>query len=264
MNNELIYEDLLEQYSKLTEEEQKAILVYKSNFFYHINAIARVDDFENKSADSIFSEIDDKNKFVTRFEIFKKTIMNPKNMVVRYSVFKCVNLDNITLFIESMKEVYQFLKEACTKIKLCDDMVVYRGISVKKGEEVKQISLSNIISTSIKVDDANDFIYQNPSDESYLFAISLKKGTNVLLTPLSLINQYEDGVSMFYNDSERATLKVVNRGSQGQQEIILFDDTLQFTTNEVCKLPIEGCSDLVIHKISSEPKFEMYDDKRRN
>ena len=263
-NREIIYEDLLAQYNKLSEEEQRAILIYKSNFFYHINVISSIDNFENKSATTIFEEIDDKKKFTDKFEAFKKTIMNHKNIVVRYSVFKNINLNDIISFIENMKEVYQILKDARTKIKLCDDIVVYRGISVKKNEEIQNISLSNIISTSIKVEDANDFIYQKPSDESYLFVISLKKGTNVLVTPLSLVIQYEDGVSMFYNDSERATLKIVNRGLQGQQEIILFVDTLQFVTNEVHKLPIEGCSDLIIHKINSEPNLGMYVDRKMN
>lgn len=263
-NSQTIYEDLLEQYNKLTEEEQRAILIYKSNFFYHINVISGIDDFENKPATTILEEIKDKENFINRFELFRKTIINHKNMVVRYSVFKNVNLNDIISFIDSMKGVYQILKGARTKIKLCDDIVVYRGISVKNSKEVQAVSLSNIISTSIKIDDANDFIYQNPSDDSYLFVISLKKDTNVLVTPLSLIFQYEDGVSMFYNDSERATLKIADRGLHGQQEIMLFGDTLQFITTEVCKLPIDGCSDLNIYKISSKPKLEMYTDRKMN
>lgn len=131
----------------------------------------------------------------------------------------------------------------------------YSGISVKRSEEIQNVSLSNIISTSIKLDELNVFIYQKTFDESYLFVISLKKGTNVLAS-LSLVIQYEDGIGIFYNDSQKATLKIVNRGLQGQQEIMLFDDILQFVTNEVCKLPIEGYSDLVIHKINVESNLE--------
>ena len=65
-----------------------------------------------------------------------------------------------------------------------DDLKVYRGISVKKGSTIDDVSISNLISTSIKVEDADDFIYQNGMDESHLFTLSLKKDTNVLVSPL--------------------------------------------------------------------------------
>jgi len=42
------------------------------------------------------------------------------------------------------------------------------------------VATSKVVSTSIKVDDANDFIYQNKGDQSHLFILSLKKDTNVL------------------------------------------------------------------------------------
>ena len=156
MNSELIYHDLLNQYNNLSDQEKQAIMIYKSSLFYHINSISKVDDFENKSADEIFILLDDNNSFVNKFVIFKREIELPKNMIVRYSIFKDISFDDILSFIDSMKNVYQILKDARIKIKLCDDIKVYRGISVKKDTVINKVSNSKLVSTSIKVDDAND------------------------------------------------------------------------------------------------------------
>ena len=48
MTNNKVYKELLEQYKSLSEEEVKALLVYKSGLAYNINLLARLDDIEDK------------------------------------------------------------------------------------------------------------------------------------------------------------------------------------------------------------------------
>ena len=79
------YNDLLMQYKSLSEEEQKAILIYKSNLYYHINEISKIEDFENKDAFSLLNEITDKIKFINSFEEFKNVINYPQNIIVKLS-----------------------------------------------------------------------------------------------------------------------------------------------------------------------------------
>jgi len=190
--------------------------------------------------------------------------MYPQNMVVRHSVFKDINLDDILSFIDSIKDICETLDEARTKIKLCADMEVYRGISLMEGTFVNGVSNSKFISTSINIDDANDFIYQKGSYESHLFVISLKKGTNVLVTPLTLVWDYNDAISMLRKDSTNATLKVANRRKDGQKEIILFDDDLNFKELSVQELDVDEESNLIIHKVEALSNLEISNDKKIN
>jgi len=260
MNKEYIYNNLLEQYNKLTEQEKNAILIYKSSFYYHINNITKVTNFEEKTPEQILEQIDDKQEFINKFEQYKKIIMYPQNMIVRYSVFNSINLDNILSFIESIKLIYSKIKEASLKFKLCDDLTVYRGISTN--EEKVNISNSKILSTSIKIDDANDFIYQEGFNESHLFVISLKKGSNVLVTPYSLVVEFEDSLSMLKNDYTKGKLKILNRGKDGQQEIILINELFKFNEINNRKLDVGESKELNIHDIDSEI-LEIYNHKTK-
>jgi len=262
MNSELIYQDLLRQYNDLSEQEKNAILIYKSSFFYHINEITKIIDFENKSSSQIFDEIIDKKLFIEKFEGFKSVILNPKNMVVRYSLFQSVNLNNILDFIDSLKAIYQILKDARMKIQLCDDLKVYRGISVKMGSTLENVSSAKLISTSIKIDDANDFIYQNKTDESHLYVLSLKKDTNTLVSPLTIVYDYEDSVSMLTNDTSRAVLKIASRGFEGQTDIILFNDDLEFTEIAVRELELGEDKPLIVHDIVANLNSKIEFDKK--
>ena len=243
-----IYNDLLIQYNSLSEEEKRAILIYKHILYYHINEISKIENFENRDAFSLFDEITDKTKFVNNFEEFKKVINYPQNMIIKLSVFKNIDLSNIYNFIESMKCVYSILVSARLKIKLNSDLSVYRGISITDNQNINVVLNSKLISTSIKVDDANDFIYQEGYEQSHLFVLSLKEGTNVLVSPLTIVYDYKDALSMLKNDKKNATLKIANRGSFGQQEIILFNDDLIFNELSIDEVDVGEKNKLIVHK----------------
>lgn len=261
MNNETIYQNLLEQYKELSEKEKYALLIYNSNFYHHINAISEIDDYENKNPGEIFKTLRDSESFVNRFKAFKKILEYPQNKIIKNSIFKDIDLDNILLFIDSMKLTIQYLKEAKYKIKLRSDMTVYRGISVKKETKVDSVSKSEFVSTSINVDDANNFIFKKGFDESHLFAISLKAGTNVLVTPLTLVYDYHNAISMLRKDTRNATLKIANRRKDGQQEVILFRDDLKFNELSVDELDVGEASNLIVHKVEGLPNLEKSNDK---
>lgn len=247
-----IYNDLLIQYNSLSEDEKRAILIYKHSLYYHINEISKIENFENRDAFSLFDEITDKTKFVNNFEEFKKVINYPQNMIIKLSVFKNIDLSNIYNFIESMKCVYSILVSSRLKIKLNSDLAVYRGISITDNQNINVVSNSKLISTSIKVDDANDFIYQEGYEQSHLFVLSLKEGTNVLVSPLTIVYDYKDALSMLKNDKKNATLKIANRGSFGQQEIILFNDDLIFNELSIDEVDVGEKNKLIVHKIDTE------------
>lgn len=247
-----IYNDLLARYNNLSEDEKKAILIYKSSLYYHINEISKIEDFENKDAVCLYDEINDKTNFLNKYEEFKNVINCPQNMMFKLSAFNNIDFSNVYNFIESMKSIYSALFEARSKIRLNSDLIVYRGISIKDNQLINGVANSKLISTSIKVEDANDFIYQEGCNQNHLFVISLKKDTNVLVSPLTIVCDYKDALSMLKRDKMNATLKIANRGSFGQQELILFNDDLIFNELSMDEVDVGEKNKLIVHKIDTE------------
>jgi hypothetical protein len=221
MTNNKVYKELLEQYKSLSEEEVKALLVYKSGLAYNINLLARLDDIEDKTAFTILEEINNKDKFRDNYERYKEEISKSNNAVIKYSVFGDINFTDIYSFTDSLKEEYLKLARIKDKIKLKDDLVVYRGCSYD--EEEFDISKSNLISTSIDIDKTKDFLYKDK--KSKLYVLKLKKDTPVLVIPYSIVDIYDDKFSKLLKEKPQQIR--INKDDR-QKEVILFKDSLNF------------------------------------
>lgn len=59
-----IYNDLIKKYHNLSIEEQRAILIYKSQLYHFMDAIISVTNFENLEAEEIASKIPHLDKYL--------------------------------------------------------------------------------------------------------------------------------------------------------------------------------------------------------
>lgn len=94
----MIYEDLIKQYEALTEEEKNTLLVYKSRLGRAINSLDN-NDLEIKEI----------------YERYKNLVENPKNLFMKFSVFKDISFKSLEEFIESLIKVKEKLNEISKK-----------------------------------------------------------------------------------------------------------------------------------------------------
>lgn len=229
-----IYEDLIYQYDNLSLAEKKAILIYKSNLSKVINQIASIVGFEKLSSNEIIDKLDNIDKLKEYINKFNTILNLNKNMLVKYSIFGDINLNDFNLLIDDLKNVYLTLIQAKNKITLKEDLVVYRAVSLNDGQELNDISRSTLISTSIKLEDTEPFL--KTDKKNILYIIKLKKGTPVLVSPTSLICSYknkDEYLESKLNGKIPDALKIVDRGINGQEEVILFKNQLEITYDRV-------------------------------
>lgn len=226
-----IYTNLLFQYEKLTDLEKNAILVYKSKLFEVINAITKIPDYENLNALQIIGQLSNKDECINIFNNYSHVLGNLKNIFIRNTVFNNIRFDNFNNFVDDLKFVIKILNGITFKITLNEDLVVYRGILVDKNKKIDFVGDSSaLISTSIKVEDAEKFLDSDVNKEKHFYNLKIPKGMPVIVSPFSVIRKYDSLVdSIQYNDNY--SLAVSNRDTEGQQEVILFRDYISF--NEV-------------------------------
>ena len=97
----MIYEDLIKQYEELTEEEKNTLLVYKSRLGRAINSL----DNNNLEIKEIY-------------EKYKSLVENPKNIFMKFSVFKDVSFTSLEDFKNSLTEIKEKIDEISSKIIL--------------------------------------------------------------------------------------------------------------------------------------------------
>ena len=103
----MIYEDLIKQYEELTEEEKNTLLVYKSRLGRAINSL----DNNNLEIKEIY-------------EKYKSLVENPKNIFMKFSVFKDVSFTSLEDFKNSLTEIKEKIDEISSKIILPQDITV--------------------------------------------------------------------------------------------------------------------------------------------
>lgn len=197
-----MYQQLKEQYEKLDIDEKNALLVYKSRLFKFINNI-----------DLLLSL---KENYKEEYEEAKQLICSPENSFIRYSVFKDIDFNSYELFLISIKNIKQKLLNLKEKIKIKDDINVYRAVTLSSLDDIKKISEKELISTSIDVK-VTDSFYQFVKGKHVLYKLSLKKDIPCLIVPYSI---------EIHDVNNKQVLKVVE--SDSQQEIILYGSSLDF------------------------------------
>ena len=219
----IIYDNLIKQYNNLSMEEKRAILIYKSPLNRLMNAISGVPNFVNKDSYYIAKNIDNLSDYIDDINKFRDMLNKDSNRVFILSIFNDIDFDNCYNLIECLKNKYIIMKNASRKIRLSDDLEVYRGVSVNDRVDIEDISHGNIISTSIKRGDSNLFLFKDDINVSY--TIKLKKGTNVLVSPMSLVYVYKD-IEDDVNVVRPTDIKLINRKDSGKEEIIFFKDDI--------------------------------------
>lgn len=255
MEENEIYNKLIENYNNLSEVEKQCVLIYKSKLFYHINSISEINDFINISSLEILDNIENKEEFISRYEKYKEEVFKPQNIFLRYSIFNKIDFDNICCFIDSLKSVYKTIDNAKFKLTLPDELTVYRGCSYNQDNDY-EISKSNLISTTIDPEQTANFLFTKKENRNKLYVIKLEKGTPVLITPYSILSVYDSEVD-YLNNSEIKQTKIINSSNKGQQEIILFKDSLDFklASSKICEegnLEVETFSSKIKHQSPSE------------
>lgn len=255
MDSNEVYKKLIYDYNNLSDEAKRAILIYKSALFYHINELSTIDNFLEIDAPILLNSVKDKDKFILRYNDFKKIISNTNNSLIKYVVFKDVDFTDIYTFIESIKKIYSILNN--TRLYLHDNITVYRGVNYEK--ELCDVSKSNIISTSIDPEQTSPFLFSNEKNNKRLYAISLEKNTPVIVCPYSIKNIYDSEIDYLTNQTPKQ-LKIVNDLEKGQQEIILFKNSLQFIQTDIKKVDKYN---LTIEKLNTKLKFKEIKNKSK-
>ena len=188
---------LLRQYELLSDEEKNALLIYKSRLSYVINNM-------NIKTESNLKELED------IYVYYKNVLNSPLNIFIR-KVFININFETFTKFMESMQRIYDILESIKGKLILEDDITLYRGVSINKGDSLDKISLGNLISTSMNPNVIKNFHIFGPYTK-VVYEMHIKAGTPVMIVPYSIAINNE------------GILKIIN--NDRQNEIILYKDTL--------------------------------------
>ena len=224
----MIYEDLIKQYEALTEEEKNTLLVYKSRLGRAINSLDN-NDLEIKEI----------------YEKYKSLVENPKNIFMKFSVFKDISFKSLEEFIESLIKVKEKLNEISKKIILTEDITVYRAFSISNEEELMPLSKANLVSTSLNINECSKYLISNKDYTHYLYQINLEKGSMVTICPYRIL----------IDNNDRLTLTKEN----GSEEIIISKDNYDF--EEVMETTTEFTDNEELNIISVNAIFKVKDTK---
>lgn len=193
--------DLIKQYDSLSDEEKRLLLIYKSQLFYFINGIDNINDGNVE-------------KYIARFEEFKRIIELPENIFIKMSVFADVSIDSFDNFLKSINVIRQKIKDLYGKIILPSDMILYRCKSIMEKSNINKICIGDFISTSCNFETAENFFSYEGTNVTYV--LKVKTGTPVLIIPYS--------IKLVMKDNKKI-LKIV--ANDDQNEIILFKDNIK-------------------------------------
>lgn len=228
----MIYEDLIEQYKNLDESEAHALLIYKSRLSRAINSL----------------DIDDE-EVMEAYNTYKEYLENPSNIFMKMTVFKDIDFSDISSFKNSLELIKKKIKDASLKMRLKDDLTVYRALSVSKDDSVSFISKSDIISTSTSFDECSKFIIPDSNYKHTLYQINLEKDSPVLICPYSIL--IKDGV-----------LSLTQR--HDQKEIILLKDNYDFTEVLSTDAKLNDLDNINIVLLDAEVSDRIKKDSRVN
>lgn len=228
----MIYGDLIEQYKNLDESEAHALLIYKSRLSRAINSL----------------DIDDE-EVIESYNTYKEYLENPSNIFMKMTVFKDIDFSDISSFKNSLELVKKKIKDASLKMRLKDDLTVYRALSVSKDDSISFISRSDIISTSTSFDECSKFIIPDSNYKHTLYQINLEKDSPVLICPYSIL--IKDGV-----------LSLTQR--HDQKEIILLKDNYDFTEVLSTDAKLNDLDNINIVLLDAEVSDRIKKDSRVN
>lgn len=219
-------ENLLEEYENLTSEEKNSLLVYKSRLGRAINSL----DNDYQVVEDIYYK-------------YKELLSKKENMFMSLTVFKDVSFDSIDSFIESLVNTKEIIKNI--DMKLEEDMTVYRAYSIPTAQEEMFLSRSELVSTSLDIDNCDDFLINDDNYNHYLYKINLEKGSLVTVCPYSILL---DGL----------TGRLILSKNNTQDEVILNKENYNFEVVKTTTRTLEDGSNLEIKTINGSPKEKRH------
>ena len=192
-----MYQELKQQYERLTQEEKDILLLYKTKIGYLLNELHNNPDLESY--------------YIKLFNMFSEYSELPTDL----QFFSLIRLDSLPSFRESLYEAKRLLDIVSTKMVVSDPIKVFRSISSHNG--IEGISKSNIISTSLEFGDT--LKYAIAGDNISIYEIEVRPGSR-----LAYIPECDELVSKH---------KELFRVTSDEEEILLNKDIYDFeTTNE--------------------------------
>lgn len=219
-------ENLLEEYENLTSEEKNSLLIYKSRLGRAINSL-----------DNDYQEVED------IYYKYKELLSKKENMFMSLTVFKDVSFDSIDSFIESLVNTKEIIKNI--DMKLEEDMTVYRAYSIPTAQEEMFLSRSELVSTSLDIDNCDDFLINDDNYNHYLYKINLEKGSLVTVCPYSILL---DGL----------TGRLILSKNNTQDDVILNKENYDFEVVKTTTRTLEDGSNLEIKTINGSPKEKRH------
>ena len=176
-----MYEDLLNQYESLSNQEKNALLIYKSRLGIVINDLDNNPDF---------------NKY---YNFMINVLNNPVNAFIKISVFNSLDLTNIDTFTSSIYKVRDLIIEALNKMTINEKITVFRAVSTNS--EINDISKSNIVSTSLSFSETLKFAMAG--ENINIYQINLEKNSKVAIIPYSItFNTKTNQLKLSNNDTQ--------------------------------------------------------------
>lgn len=194
-----VYNDLVYQFEKLSDEEKNSLFIYKSKLGIAINGLS-----ENEE------------ELEQIYNYYQKILSSPANLFMKMTVFKDLPLDSFEKFKDYISKIDSEVQKLSTKLSINDGVTVYRAVSIKENESLKSISKTNIISTSMDINECFKFFIQNKDYKHYLYQINLEKNSPVAICPYAIL----------YNHS---TNQVTLTKKTDQKELILNKNEYEFT-----------------------------------
>lgn len=223
---------LINQYNLLSNTEKNAIIIYKTSLGAVINSI-------NKINPTNFPQ-----SFIDAYTKYKLLLNNVNNMFLKFSVFYAIDDLNIFTFYNSLLNIKRTLLSCQNKIKLSNNLTVYRGISLDNLADLALISKSDFASTSTNKEVCESFF--NVGKYNVLDIIEVEANTPVIVAPYAIKKSYKDLADVINQNDSRATLSV--KYNDSQEEIILFKDLLNIKQTKM----IKTSSNLIVrHLITS-------------
>lgn len=164
-------------------------------------------------------------------------------MFMSLTVFKDVSFDSIDSFIESLVNTKEIIKNI--DMKLEEDMTVYRAYSIPTAQEEMFLSRSELVSTSLDIDNCDDFLINDDNYNHYLYKINLEKGSLVTVCPYSILL---DGL----------TGRLILSKNNTQDEVILNKENYNFEVVKTTTRTLEDGSNLEIKTINGSPKEKRH------
>lgn len=164
-------------------------------------------------------------------------------MFMSLTVFKDVSFDSIDSFIESLVNTKEIIKNI--DMKLEEDMTVYRAYSIPTAQEEMFLSRSELVSTSLDIDNCDDFLINDDNYNHYLYKINLEKGSLVTVCPYSILL---DGL----------TGRLILSKKNTQDEVILNKENYNFEVVKTTTRTLEDGSNLEIKTINGSPKEKRH------